>query len=205
MYRFYVCLHVHPWASPLSCVIIVRLWWPVINTRILCCWGEDKLLSNLKHMISTELICVNQGLGEKQFESDTYMVDITTCPPIIYSSLLPCFWILYLASFGEVGFLFLAFLEAGCGQWDVGGHPSVKLTGRALHGDLTPLRGIYIFICESPLSCSPECGQGLLRVVLDILAWTKRITANSALMALSCWTKVINHYPSPAPTPGVLM
>lgn len=189
----------------LSCVVIVRLWWPVINTRILCCWGEDKLLSNMKHMISTELICVNQGLGEKQFESDTYMVVITTCPSIIYSSLLPCFWILYLASFGEVGFLFLASLEAGCGQWDVGDILHWNSQAELFTGPDSPERHIHIFICESPLPCSPECGQGLLRVVLDILAWTERITANSALMALSCWTKVINHYPSPAPTPGVLI
>ena len=61
----------------------------------------------------------------------------------------------------------------------------------SLLGPDSPKRHIYIFICESPLSYSPECGQDLLRVVLDILApWTKRLTAKSALMALSCWTKV---------------
>lgn len=167
----------------LSCVIIVRLWWPVINTRILCCWGEDKLLSNMKHMISTELICVNQGLGEKQFESDTYMVDITTCPPIIYSSLLPCFWILYLASFGEVGFLFLASLEAGCGQWDVGGCPPVKLTGRALYRDLTHLRGIYIF---SSVRAHHPVLQSVGKVSLE-LCWTSWHELRESQQILLWW------------------
>jgi len=152
----------------LSCVIIVRLWWPVINIRILCCWGENKLFSNMKHMISTELICVNQGLREKQFESDTYMVDIALCPSIIYSSLLPCFWILYLASFGEVGFLFLASLEAGCGQWDVGGSPPVKLTGTALYWDLTHLRDIFIF---SSVRAHCPIHQSVGKISLE-LCWT---------------------------------
>ena len=62
----------------------------------------------------------------------------------------------------------------------------------SLWGPDSPKRHIYIFICESPLSYSPECGQGLLRVVLDILApWARKLTAKSALTALSCWTKVL--------------
>ena len=122
----------------------------------------------MKHMISTELICVNQGLREKQFESDTYMVDIALCPSIIYSSLLPCFWILYLASFGEVGFLFLASLEAGCGQWDVGGSPPVKLTGTALYWDLTHLRDIFIF---SSVRAHCPIHQSVGKISLE-LCWT---------------------------------
>lgn len=134
------------------------------------------------------------------------MVDAGSFPPVICSPLLPCFLILllYLAFFGEVRFPFLAFLEAMCGQWDVGGKSSNETYGcSSLRGPDSSRRHTYILVCESPLSCFVECGQGLFTVVLNILApRAKRLRENSALMSLSCWTKVINYYTSsPYPLP----